>query len=128
MSGFEYRAQRLASDIQYGNAVDAANVLREEIYNAPCETRALINQAYRWSSPSRRDDIVENGFGDVSVRDKFTGRRIHAGHIPEYCSPRFPGPGPFPIPIPIPIPIPFPRGGHHGGYHHELPQHHHHRR
>ena len=42
---FEYQAQRLANDLEHGNTRDALNVIREEIYSRPCDTRALINRA-----------------------------------------------------------------------------------
>ncbi len=109
---FEYKAERLASDLDRGNARDAANVLRDEIYTRPCETPALIDRAYQLSSPYRRDDILEDRFGNVAVRDRYTGYQFNAGRIPEYCRGGYPGPG-IPIPIPIPFPFPIPHGDHH---------------
>jgi len=117
---FEYMARRVAQDLNVGNEIDAANVLRQEIYQDPCNTRALVNRAYQLSSPYRQSDILVSNFGDVAVRDRYNGYQAYAGRIPQYCEPRYPGPGPgypIPIPIPIPIPLPFPRGGHgHGGH------------
>lgn len=125
---FDYKADRLARDLDVGNERDAANVLRQEIYGrTPCDTQALIHRAYQLSSPYRRADVLMSPGGNVSVRDKYTGYEAHAGRIPNYCD-RFPGPGnpyprPIPIPIPIPIPFPVPRGGHPPHDRHPNPRH-----
>lgn len=112
---FDYKADRLARDLNVGNEQDAANILRQEIYGRnPCRTEALIDRAYQLSSPYRRADILQSPGGNVSVRDNYTGYTAHAGRIPNYCDRDqypYPGPRPIPIPIPIPIPFPFPRGG-----------------
>jgi hypothetical protein len=123
---FEYRAERIAVDLNVGNANDAANVLRDELYRQPWEAGALINRANQLSSPARRDDIIVDRIGDVSVRDRYTGYSVYAGRLDNRPYPGYPVP--IPIPIPIPFPYPYPR---HGYPHHppHYPPHHppHHR-
>jgi hypothetical protein len=110
---FEFKAQRLANDLEYGNVGDAISVIRDELYSRPCSTRDLIYRAESMTSRRPALDVYETSWGDINIRDLRRGpnRNYHAGTIPQFCD-RGPGPGPFPIPIPIPIPIPFPRRGH----------------
>lgn len=118
---FEYKASRVANDLNVGNAVDATNVLRDEIYRHPYETGALIQEANRMSSPNRRDDILVDAAGDVAVRDRYTGQEMFAGRMPggippviiiggwEWGRHPYPHPGnPFPHPHPVPHPVPHP--------------------
>jgi hypothetical protein len=123
---FEYKAGRVASDLNTGNAQDAANVLREEILLHPRETGALIDRANHMSAPNRRDDILVDRLGEVAVRDRYTGQETYAGRLPGGFFPpviviggwewgHHHGPGPFPHPHPGPRPFPHPG---HGGHRH----------
>ncbi len=110
MSNFEFQARRLATDLVVGDTMDAANVLRQEIFESPCHTVALANRAHQLSGPMRRDDVVIYGSGGVSVRERNSGYEEYVGWIPNNCG--RPNPAPFPAPFPVPFPVPRHLGPH----------------
>ena len=78
-SEFGDDAGRCADDLNTGNAVDAAAVLRREMYGHPLEFNSFVDEVNRLSSMSRRDDIVRDTSGNVAVRDRYTGKEIVVG-------------------------------------------------
>ena len=78
-SDTESDVQRCADDLNNGNAVDAAYVLRHEMYDHPLEFSSFVDEVNRRSSFSKPDTIVYDRFGNVSIRDLISGREIPVG-------------------------------------------------
>lgn len=96
MSHLEQKAERIASDLSYGQVRDAARELRCELDRNPREALALIQMANQMRDPRSPDHIVVQN-GNVFVRDEYHHTQTYAGHLDfnrnygrqDDCDPRY---------------------------------------
>ncbi|RTL37676.1 MAG: hypothetical protein EKK48_23620 [Candidatus Melainabacteria bacterium] len=96
MSHIEQKAERIASDLSYGQVGNAARELRCELDRNPREALALIQMANQMRDPRSPDHIVVQN-GNVFVRDEYHHTQTYAGHLDfnrnygrqDDCDPRY---------------------------------------
>lgn len=96
MSHIEQKAERIASDLSYGQVRDAARELRCELDRNPREALALIQMANQMRDPRSPDHIVVQN-GNVFIRDEYRHTQTYAGHLDfnrnygrrDDCDPRY---------------------------------------
>ncbi|HEY9713514.1 MAG TPA: hypothetical protein V6C72_08585, partial [Chroococcales cyanobacterium] len=78
----EYKSERLAQDLTYGNEHDAANLLRNELMCNPREAMMVINQARHMKPYNSVEDVVREPNGLLGIMDRRNGHVDIVGRDP----------------------------------------------
>lgn len=79
----EYKARILANELNRGDAREAADLVRHELYEDPRGALWLMQRARQMESRGGVDDLLIGEHGHITILNKYTGRvDAYAGQLP----------------------------------------------